>query len=281
MNKKFEEFLNIWVVVLLLNQIFIFGACFYPACIVAALPHTGVISFFVWKFSNKKKKEDKYQNDIVNQQEKKSENLFDKQEKERKDKEFEELLNNILYQKEENSKNTIEELLKENSEISKNDPLKAKGDKFEKYIGKKFEDKGELVIYNGFIKGYKDKGVDVISLCSQTKSINLVQCKNWTRKSMFLEDIENIHTKLSEYDFDFCTLSSRRINQYLQMKKDNNSIQTMLRKISENLEEYTIRKTLYVSSDKVMDLRIGEKLTMMKANIYKYEDMKIVVHGIG
>jgi len=27
-----------------------------------------------------------------------------------------------------------------------------------------------------------------------------------------------------------------------------------------------------------MDLRIGEKLIMMKANIYRYEDMKIVVH---
>jgi hypothetical protein len=36
-----------------------------------------------------------------------------------------------------------------------------------------------------------------------------------------------------------------------------------------------------VSSDKVMDLNIGKKLTMMRANIFKYEDMKIVIHGMG
>ena len=40
---------------------------------------------------------------------------------------------------------------------------------------------------------------------------------------------------------------------------------------------YKIRKTLYVSSDKVMDLNIGEFLTMINPNIFKYLDMKIVI----
>jgi len=41
-NAKF--FFITWGIVLLINQIFIFGGCLAPYCIVAALPHTGVIS---------------------------------------------------------------------------------------------------------------------------------------------------------------------------------------------------------------------------------------------
>ncbi len=37
-------FMITWIIILLLNQIFIFGACFAPYCLLAALPHTGIIS---------------------------------------------------------------------------------------------------------------------------------------------------------------------------------------------------------------------------------------------
>lgn len=49
--KNFQLFLVIWAVIIIGNQVFIFGACFAPYCILAALPHTGIISAlltFLW-----------------------------------------------------------------------------------------------------------------------------------------------------------------------------------------------------------------------------------------
>lgn len=45
-----ESFFIIWFVVLLINQIVIFGACFQPYCIIAALPHTGLIAATITYF---------------------------------------------------------------------------------------------------------------------------------------------------------------------------------------------------------------------------------------
>ncbi len=44
-----------------------------------------------------------------------------------------------------------------------------------------------------------------------------------------------------------------------------------------NIDTYKIRKTLYIASENVIDLGIGKHLTMIKPNIYRYEDMKIVI----
>ena len=44
MFSNFKAFLIIWLVVLVGNQIVIFGACFAPYCLVAALPHTSIIA---------------------------------------------------------------------------------------------------------------------------------------------------------------------------------------------------------------------------------------------
>ena len=48
--KSIKEFFIIWAVLLVLNQIFIFSGCFYPHCIVAALPHTGIIALLIKVF---------------------------------------------------------------------------------------------------------------------------------------------------------------------------------------------------------------------------------------
>lgn len=45
--KNIKFFFSTWIVVILVNQIFIFGACFESYCLLAALPHTGVISAFI------------------------------------------------------------------------------------------------------------------------------------------------------------------------------------------------------------------------------------------
>ena len=50
MNKIKENlyaFFTIWGVILVLNQVILFGGCFNPICLIAALPHTGVISFVI------------------------------------------------------------------------------------------------------------------------------------------------------------------------------------------------------------------------------------------
>lgn len=245
MIKKFKEFLIIWFIILLFNQIIFFGGCLKPFCILAALPHTGIIAFLLLFFSKGDKKESKPEEDF-------SYDFFDE----------------------------IEDEDIKPDKKTEQDPLKAKGDEYEKYIGRKFEDKGELVIYNGFIRGYEDKGVDLISICNKTDTINLIQCKNWIQKSMRLEDIQKIYTKLSQYDFDFFDLSIWEINNYLKLKKDHNRIRKIIKSTKQNLKKFKVRKTLYVSSDKVIDLNIGKHLTMIKPNIFKYEDMKIVVHNI-
>ncbi len=51
--KNFQFFLVTWIIVILINQIFIFGACFAPYCIIAALPHTSVIAILFTYFLKK------------------------------------------------------------------------------------------------------------------------------------------------------------------------------------------------------------------------------------
>lgn len=240
MGGKIKDFLGTWFVVLLLNQLVFFGACFNLYCILSALPHTALITFVLLFFLKDDEKESTPDSEIDD--------------------------------------DSIQGV-KPANKTSQN-PLKAKGDAYEKYIGRKLEDKGELVIYNGFIKGYEDKGVDIISVCHKTDTINLIQCKNWTQKSMLLNDVREVYAKLSKYDFDFFTLSPTEINSYLEIKNDYDEIEKILKNAKQNLNQFNIRKTLYVSSDKVMDLNIGRYLTMTKPNIFKYEDMKIVVRKI-
>jgi hypothetical protein len=51
-----KTFFKIWLSVLLLNQILIFHGCMAPYCIIAALPHTFIISVLISSFLNKFKK---------------------------------------------------------------------------------------------------------------------------------------------------------------------------------------------------------------------------------
>lgn len=216
-SENIKEFFITWGVILFINQLFIFGGCFAPYCIVAALPHTGIIAWFVFYHWIKDAE---------------------------REKEAEEEFLNQLFEKTPPKK-----------EI---DPLKAKGDKYEKFIGRKFEEKGELVIYNGFINGYKDKGVDIISISLETKSINLIQCKNWTRKPMMLDDVKDIYEKLAKYNIRHITQEFNAISKHLQIEKSPEEVRVLLSQMDRY--NYAVRKTLYASSDKVIDLNIGKHL---------------------
>lgn len=48
--KNFQVFLVVWIIVLIANQLLIFGACMKAYCILAALPHTAIISMLIVHF---------------------------------------------------------------------------------------------------------------------------------------------------------------------------------------------------------------------------------------
>ena len=158
-----------------------------------------------------------------------------------------------------------------------------KGDDYEKYIGQKFEEKGEIVIYNGFIRGYEDRGIDIVVLSKQHKTINLVQCKNWTRKPMTLNDVKNIYQKLNVHynDLDLYYLPTSEIYNHIQQTNLNFlEFDDTLHDLRTNIDTYKIRKTLYIASENVIDLEIGRHLIMIQKNIYRYGEMKIVIEGM-
>src|SRR5690606_38178674 len=45
--ENFQSFFVSWLVIIVANQLFIFGACFAPYCLVASLPHTFLIAIVV------------------------------------------------------------------------------------------------------------------------------------------------------------------------------------------------------------------------------------------
>lgn len=55
--KNFKPLLVTWAIVIFINQIFIFGGCFTPYCIVAAIPHTFIIAALITYFMNKDNKD--------------------------------------------------------------------------------------------------------------------------------------------------------------------------------------------------------------------------------
>ena len=240
-NAKF--FFITWGIVLLVNQIFIFGGCLAPYCIVAALPHTGVISAVIV----------------------------------------------YLYFQEEKKEKTIQQERSYESQYTSNndkvDPLKEIGDAYEKEIGKEFESKGDFVIYNGLISGVADGGVDLIVISPDSQSINLVQCKNWHKMKMEHHHISSVYDKLTNYSSNIkysigyivVKYSYVALQKHLHYKKELDEIANIL-KATKN---YTnIRKTLYISTDKVLDPDINQYIKMIKPNIFRYKDMKIVISKI-
>lgn len=248
MKEKLEHFFITWGVILVLNQLLIFGGCFTFHCLLAALPHTGVIAFFLSAFILRHDKKIKRESPKTNLQS--------------------------------NTQAKPKQTVRETYKYYTADPLKMKGDEYERHIGKRFEEKKDLVIYNGFIRGYEDGGVDLVAIPPDSNTINLIQCKHWSKKTIELFHIEQIYSKLNNHNFDFLDLSESQINAHLSVAKEKTAINNILSTVRMNQKMLTIRKTLYISSDHVVDLEIGKHLTMIKPNIFRYEDMKIVVEKI-
>jgi len=65
-----------------------------------------------------------------------------------------------------------------------------KGKNYEKFIGKKFEEKGYIVKFNGIEKGKKDSSIDLIAI--KGNQLILTQCKNWKEGSKYKINHEKI-----------------------------------------------------------------------------------------
>ncbi|WP_456479962.1 hypothetical protein [Nautilia sp.] len=98
---------------------------------------------------------------------------------------------------------------------------------------------------------------------------------NWTKKVLKEDHLKVIYDKLLNYNFDYKNLSPQEIQKYLQNYKPIEEIEYYI-----NLNPKIIRKTLYIASDKVVDLRVGKHLKLIKPNIFKYKDLKIVLKDI-
>jgi hypothetical protein len=163
-----------------------------------------------------------------------------------------------------------------NEAMRQAEPLKARGDGYELHIGRMFERKGDLVIYNGLLRGYEDQGVDLIVFSKHEQTVNLVQCKHWKRYAFTSEHLIKIYQKLSTYQRDYFQLPPEAIRHYLAIHFSDEQIKQRLNQS----QSYPLRKTLYLASDKVISDEARQQLTQLKDNIYRYNDMKIVIFGV-
>lgn len=327
----------VWGVILLLNQIFIFGACFAPYCLIAATPHTAIIAGFLVYFIRRSPKETSERTS--------SSSIFDCKSDRNNTKSHNEMEaspgNSDIEHK--TSKSTDNKILREQPEQwvvkelsraealrqvslqlgltpeqravkkiypdqslshqqtftktpregrkqdywpkqkeSSKDPLIKRGEDYEKFIGLNIEGKGQIVIYNGFIRGRKDRGVDIIAISEEKKQINLIQCKNWINKKFEMESIQSVKEKLDQFDIELYLHGITAYEVYEHYKGvSEKDIEAVFNKIRKNPAKYTIRKTLYLASDKVINLEIGRYLKMIKEDIFRYEDMKMVLVDAG
>ena len=257
-KENLGPFFVLWGIIILLNQFFLFHGCFNPACIVAALPHTGVIAFVLLPFLLKDEKTPKKERSYESPKNPDAENR------------------RLLEDKEEQYR----------SNSNKADPLKEMGDAYEKEIGKEFESKGDFVIYNGLIRGVADGGVDLIVISHDSQSINLVQCKNWHKMKMEYHHISGVYDKLTDYasNINYAAMFGIyfikypvALQEHLHYKKGRDEIANILKAAS---NYPNIRKTLYIATEQIIDLDVGHHLTMIKPNIFRYKDMKIAITKI-
>lgn len=263
-------FLIVWAVVLLINQVVLFGACFAPYCLIAAAPHTVLIaiaiSYFVFAPEDEDQQKTNTERNATSQTYAKPGTTAQKREKPGK-----------RPQAKPRPFDFDQNKFKTDTSPPEQDVFKKRGDGYELHIGRKFEIKGDLVIYNGLIRGYEDNGVDVIAISKRTRSLNLIQCKHWQRFEFTLDHLYRIYQKLNSFDRDYQCIDPNEINYYLGIKKDHSEIRS---EIQDSLSYSQTRKTLYLSNSHVVQKDVWQTLEQIKDNIYRFKDMKIVVHKI-
>ena len=177
--------------------------------------------------------------------------------------------------------------------------LKAKGDRYEAAIGLAYENKGDLVIYNGFIKGMKDQGVDLVAISTRNKRIHLIQCKNWVNRQISSDTLQEIYNKLDQYKpygfsvdnihsaLGFLQKPQNYETRFKSFSNDSESIEGInptfenFRNIinKANKQNYSIYKVLYIPKVESLDSTAID-LTLKNSseiNSLSYRDMSIVI----
>lgn len=277
--RNIKGVLIVWGVVLLVNQVALFGSCFAPYCLIAAVPHTAliaiVISYFIFAPEDKPEQKTSSKRNTTSQTYETPRTTAQKRENSPQKPEA---------KPEPQPKSKPSEFAHHKSHNAKTDTpppekdaLKNRGDGYELHIGRKYEIKGDLVIYNGFIRGYEDQGVDVIVISKSSRSLHLIQCKHWQRFEFTRDHLYRIYQKLNSFEPDYQYIDPNEINYYLGIKKDDGEIRS---EIQDSLSYPQTRKTLYLSSSHVIQKDVWQSLEQIKDNIYRFKDMKIVVHKI-
>lgn len=155
------------------------------------------------------------------------------------------------------------------------DPLAQMGLYYEQLIGKQLLAQGYFVIHSGLIDGWADGGVDLIAIDRQRREIQLVQCKNWHKRPLTLERLEEMYQKLCRYTLNLSRFTKSQLvsTELSQVREDT---LPWLAEVQRNLSNWQQRKVLYISSEKVVDLTIGQHLYMHGPQIFRYKDMKMV-----
>jgi hypothetical protein len=145
-----------------------------------------------------------------------------------------------------------------NDSYSENSPQKKQGDAYERLIGILLEINGYLVIYNGLIRGYADLGVDIVAISEEKKEVLIIQCKNWNRYTLSIDNLENIYLKLRKFfTTDYFDLPPALIMQSHQVSRfSEESIVNIIRKS----KGYTSSWILCMNSKDVIDLDVKQNL---------------------
>lgn len=113
---------------------------------------------------------------------------------------------------------------------------KKKGDDYEYYIKKFYENEGYKVFPNGYIKGFKDGGIDLVA--HKGKETILIQCKNWKSKAE-LKNITKFYNDCKNYEkYNYKKLNNRYIRKVFVISNEiqNSEIDNFLKKINNEIE---------------------------------------------
>lgn len=155
------------------------------------------------------------------------------------------------------------------------DILVQMGNYYESLVGRDFEDKSDLVIYNGFIKGNQDGGIDLIAF--NKNIIYLIQCKNWHKMELHIDKLEQIYIKLSKYNFACFDFQPKEIQKHLQKKKNLKEIEILLLKMKIN-KDRKVGKYLFLSNEEVITKHVKARLKKINNYLYKYKDMNLIIY---
>lgn len=142
---------------------------------------------------------------------------------------------------------------------------------YKQYIGEKFEQKGDFVIYNYFLENAY-KGFDMITLSCSSKYINFIKCKYWKNKSITESRIEKVYQKLNDYVLYRQSTDGKELGDLLGMKLYECGVKST----TEISKLFSIRKILYIAKGKTINLEENKNIIKIKDNIFRYKDMKIV-----